>query len=305
MTHSMTGFASSNIDINLSKTERITLSIHMKSLNSRYFEVTSKLPYLLSNLEVAIHRVLKKTLERGHVYLTIKIQYDAAQPTKVIPALTTIKEYLHAINEIKASCNISEPVHLSTILQLPNILQVEDMVLHSNAEEAVLHAIETVAQQLIKTRMSEGTVLAKDIAKNMKDVQKNLTLVKKASTKAISEKKKDIDQTMQKLQTFLPDDSSVEKMMLEQSKLSLLSELEKIDINEEIVRATSHINNIVEILDNKKIISQGKKLDFTLQELNREVNTIASKCSHSTISSLTIDIKTDIEKAREQAQNIV
>lgn len=305
MTHSMTGFASSNIDINLSKTEKLSLSIHMKSLNSRYFEVTSKLPYLLTNLEVAINRVLKKSLERGHVYLTIKIQYDATQPTKVIPALTTIQGYLQAINEIKTACNIAEPVHLSTILQLPNILQVEDMVLNSSTEEAVLAVIETVAQQLIKTRISEGTILAKDIVKNMKDVQKNLTLIKKASAKAITDKKKDIDVTLKKLHAFAQDDSSVEKVMLEQSKLALLAELEKIDINEEIVRATAHIDNLLEILNTKKIISQGKKLDFTLQELNREINTIASKCSHSTISSLTIDIKADIEKAREQAQNIL
>lgn len=301
----MTGFASSIVEIALSKKEKLSLSIHLKSLNSRYFEMTCKLPYLLTNLEVAIHRALKKKLERGHVYLTVKIQYDATQPTVVIPAINTIKEYLKAIESIKSECKIKDAVNLSTVLQLPNILQVEDMSLNNANEDAILQAFISVADQLIVTRQSEGKVLAKDIETNIKDVLKNLVQIEKQSQKAFTKKKKEIDTVLQKLDKFQEQDTSVDKVILDQQKIILLSELEKIDINEEIVRATAHIKNIQELIKDKKQITLGKKLDFTLQELNREINTIASKCCDSSISSLTIDIKTDIEKAREQAQNIL
>jgi len=303
MTQSMTGFSSSIVEIAISKTEKLSLSLHLKSLNSRYFEVTCKLPYLLTNLEVAIQRVLKKKLERGHVYLTVKIQQDATQMV-VVPALNTIEQYLKAIKKIQTTCKIKEEVSLSTLLQLPNILQVEETAFTTKTEEKILNVIADLADSLMLTRKTEGNVLALDIETCIKEVLKNIKLIKKNSGVALTHKKKELDTVLTQIQAFASTDSSIEKALLEQHKITLLSELEKIDINEELVRAAAHIDSIQNLIKDSSA-SKGKKLDFTLQELNREINTIASKCSHSLISSLTIDIKTDIEKAREQAQNIL
>ena len=303
MIQSMTGFASGTIEVATSKTEKLSLVVQLKSLNSRYFELTCKLPYLLNNIEVAIHKILKKSLERGHVYITIKIQQDQTKHV-VVPAINTIKQYLQAIETIKKSCNIKEDVSLATLLQLPNILQTEEETLHSKIEEQILLGIEKIVEKLKEMRAKEGKVLAQDIKENIKEVIKNLKLIKKNSEKAFDEKKEKLDQVLKKLQIFEQTDTSIEKTILEQQKINLLSELEKIDINEELVRAQMHCKNIEQLIS-EKTESHGKKLDFTLQELNRETNTIASKCNHSTISSLTITIKTAIEKAREQAQNIV
>jgi len=303
MTQSMTGFSSSIVEIAISKTEKLSLSLHLKSLNSRYFEVTCKLPYLLTNLEVAIQRVLKKKLERGHVYLTVKIQQDATQMV-VVPALNTIEQYLKAIKKIQTTCKIKEEVSLSTLLQLPNILQVEETAFTTKTEEKILNVIADLADSLMLTRKTEGNVLALDIETCIKEVLKNIKLIKKNSGVALTHKKKELDSVLTQIQAFASTDSSIEKALLEQHKITLLSELEKIDINEELVRAAAHIDSIQNLIKDSSA-SKGKKLDFTLQELNREINTIASKCSHSLISSLTIDIKTDIEKAREQAQNIL
>lgn len=303
MTQSMTGFASAIVEISISKTEKLSLSMHLKALNSRYFETTCKLPYLLNQAEVSIQRILKKKLERGHVYLTIKVQQDATRHV-AIPSETTIQQYLQAINKIQKICKIKEPVSLSTLLQLPNIFQLEEESLQGSTEEKVLAAIEALADSLIKTRASEGSVLAKDISLQIKEINKKLLLVKKTSLQVCKEKKAALDSVIEQLHKIPTEEVSVHKCMLENQKNVLLAELEKIDINEEIVRATSHTKNIDELLKDK-CLSKGKKLDFTLQELNREINTIASKCSHSAISSLTIDMKTDLEKAREQAQNIL
>jgi uncharacterized protein (TIGR00255 family) len=303
MTQSMTGFASKIVEIPISKTEKLSLSLHLKALNSRYFEITCKLPYLLTHAEVSIHRILKKKLERGHVYLTVKVQHDATRHV-VIPSATMIQEYMQAIEQIQKICKIKESVSLACLLSLPNIFQIEEETVHGSAEDKVLKAIESLAQDLIITRESEGTVLMQDISLHIKDLMKKLALVKKTSLQVCKEKKEALNLVVQQLQAMESDLVSLQKSMLENQKTILLTELEKIDINEEVVRASSHAKNIIDLLKEKNQ-SKGKKLDFTLQELNREINTIASKCSHSAISSLTIDMKTDVEKAREQAQNIL
>ncbi|OGB86015.1 hypothetical protein A3J41_02375 [candidate division TM6 bacterium RIFCSPHIGHO2_12_FULL_38_8] len=303
MIQSMTGFASKIVEIPLSKTEKLSLSLHLKTLNSRYFEATCKLPYLLSHCEVAIQRILKRTLDRGHVYLFVKVQHDATRHV-VIPSKTTILQYLQAIHQIQNICKIKEPVTLASLLALPNIFQIEEETVSGTAEEKVLQAIEILAEELIATRVSEGKVLEQDIALHIKAVMKKLELVDKASLKVSKEKKESLNLLISKLQTKDTEQISVEQCMLENQKVTLLAELEKIDIHEEIVRAHAHAKNIISMLKDKNV-AKGKKLDFTLQELNREINTIASKCSHAQISSLTIDMKTDVEKAREQAQNIL
>jgi uncharacterized protein (TIGR00255 family) len=303
MTQSMTGFASKIVEIPISKTEKLSLSMDIKALNSRYFETTCKLPHVLSHCEVAIQRILKKKLQRGHIYLIIKVQHDATRHV-AIPSKATIEQYLQAIHEIQKICKIKEPISLTTVLSLPNIFQIEEGNVHGTAQENILNAVQDLADELIATRQSEGKILELDIAMHMKAVMKKLQLVHKSSLKVCKEKKESLDILISKLQSIPTDQVSVEKCMLDNQKIVLLAELEKIDIHEEIVRAESHAKNIIDLLKDKNI-SKGKKLDFTLQELNREINTIASKCCHSVISSLTIDMKTDVEKAREQAQNIL
>lgn len=303
MTQSMTGFACKIVDIPVSTKEKLSLSLHLKALNSRYFEITCKLPYVLSHAEVVMHRILKKKLERGNIYLTIKIQQDATNHV-IIPSKATIEQYLQAMKQIQKICKITEPISLTTVLALPNIFQIDEASVQGTAEEKVLKAVEVLADELILTRHSEGKILAQDIVMHMQQVIKKLACANKTSLQMCKEKKEALDILISKLQAAPADQISVEKCMLENQKIILLAELEKIDIHEEIVRANTHAKNIIDLCKDKNI-SKGKKLDFTLQELNREINTIASKCSHGVISSLTIDMKTDIEKAREQAQNIL
>lgn len=303
MIQSMTGFASASFEIESSKSEKISLTINLKSLNSRYFELTCKVPYILSNLEVSIHKILKKITERGHVYLTIKVQNN--QTTQVIvPAIHTIEQYLDAITTIKKTYKIKDDITLSTLLQLPNILQVEEESLTSKTEEQILAAIEKLGLMLKDTRLQEGKVLAQDIKNNIKNVIKSIKSINKQSSLVAQEKRKTLDKVLINLTKFEQTDTSLEKTVLEQNKMNLISDLEKIDIHEELVRAQMHCENIEKLIT-QKAESHGKKLDFTLQELNREINTIASKSPDSKISSLIIDVKTAIEKTREQAQNIV
>ena len=303
MIQSMTGYASAIIEIPIKEHEKLSLSVQVKSLNSRYFEATSKIPYLLTDSDVAIQKLLKQKLHRGHVYITIKIQHDALNHS-VIPALSIIKGYIAAINTIKTECHIKDDVSLHSILQLPNIFQTEEEALSKTTEAALLQKLEIIIDQLIAMRVDEGRILQKDITDQVHTVTKKLALIKNASAQTTLEKKEELDSVIAKIQTYALEDISANKCMLENQRMSLLSELEKIDIHEEVVRAGAHLASILEWVQASDV-AKGKKLDFILQELNREINTIASKCSHFTISSLAIDIKSELEKCREQTQNIV
>lgn len=303
MVQSMTGYASAVVEVPIKGDEKLSLSIHIKSLNSRYFEATCKLPYLLGNLEVALQRNLKQKLHRGHVYISVKVQLDTLQHD-IVPSIPTVKGYLKAINEIKDECKLTEDVRLDSILKLPNILQVEEEALSKKTETLILQEIDKISDQLIATRITEGKALVKDLKQQIFSITKHLNAIKKASGKAAKDKKSDLDGVIAKLQSYSKEDLCTTKCILENQKANLISELEKIDINEEIVRAHAHLKTIATWSTAKQDI-KGKKLDFILQELNREINTIASKCSNFTISTLAIDIKSELEKCREQAQNIV
>lgn len=303
MIQSMTGYASSIVDIPVKGHEKLSLSIQIKSLNSRYFEATSKIPYLLTDLDVAIQKLLKQKLHRGHVYITIKIQHDALKHS-VIPALPTIQGYINAINSIKKECNLKEDISLQTILSLPNIFQTEEEALSKATEAVLLQEIEKIIDLLITMRTVEGKILSQDIIHQVKIISHKLNLIKKSSNETRIEKKEELNSVISQLQAFTQEDICANKCLLENQKSTLLSELEKIDIHEEVIRAQAHLELIIQWLEVNEP-TKGKKLDFILQELNREVNTIASKCSHFTISSLAIDIKSELEKCREQTQNIV
>ncbi len=303
---SMTGFATSSVEVPLSLNNgNMVLSMSMKSLNSRFFELTCKIPSLLSNLEVPVQRILQKQLHRGHVSLHIKIVNCEALNEPIKPALDTIKNYLDAITTIRTKFNLQDQVTLAQILQLPNVLQSQESQLNEETENAILQAIGNLAEQMIKTQKTEGLQLAQDIKHQLASMTIKISQIQNLSINLIKEKKESLTKIMTELAAFEPtEQKTTEQCLLEAKKTTLMYEIEKIDINEETVRFNSHLGSVSQQFETQDPI-KGKKLDFTIQELNREINTIAAKCNNIAISSLAIDIKSELEKAREQAQNII
>lgn len=304
---SMTGFATSTIEIPLStNNEKMNLSINIKSLNSRFFEMSCKLPSLLSNLEVPLQRILQKQLHRGHVSLHIKIINSESLNEPVKPALKTIQNYLDAIAKIRTKFNLEDQVTLTQILQLPHVLQSQELELHETMQNHILQAIEKLSLQLIETQKKEGTQLAIDMQKQLASMKIKIAQIQILSVQIIKEKKEALTIIMSQLAAFDQNTEikTTEQCLLEAKKTTLMYEIEKIDINEETVRFNSHLQNVVLQIESTDPI-KGKKIDFIIQELNREINTIAAKCCNIEISSLAIDIKAELEKAREQAQNII
>ncbi len=294
---SMTGFSSQSLTLTMDENTKVNLIINIKSLNSRYFETTCKLPYALSNTETEIIKVLKKKLIRGHIYLSIYLGAQELLKGSVEPSIITIKGYLKAVDEIKKKFAIDGSLSLDTLIQMPNVFLMEEKEIDSAIAEKILQAINNCIEALIKTKHEEGIALKKDLALRISNMEREILIIAAAAEKLVEEQKTKVNEALKEIECD-------ESKLAEIRKNALYAILDKIDINEEIVRFKSHLRSISAQLESSDV-EKGKRLDFTLQEMGREINTVAAKCSDSTISTHAINIKVELEKAREQTQNIV
>lgn len=297
MTLSMTGFASKSITLSRNDESKVTVTLNLKSLNSRFFEATCRLPFPLSHLETIFVKEFKKKLLRGHIYFTVHLSDQSAFKEIVAPSTQTIAHYLNTVKTIKQQGSIEGNLSLDTLLTLPNVLQVQEQGIDEASKQKLLEATNEVIEQLIAARKEEGTALANDLEQRIAIMNDEIAFIETASLALIDRQKEKVN----RLSKELEDDESA---LAETRKSALYAVLDKIDIHEEIVRFKSHLANLKSTLRGNSN-EQGKRLDFTLQELAREINTITAKCSDATIGSHAINIKVEIEKAREQAQNIV
>jgi uncharacterized protein (TIGR00255 family) len=297
MIYSMTGFASKAVTLTSPDNGKATLTINLKAVNSRFFEVTFRLPYQISSLETELDKRLKQQLFRGHINFSVQLDNPSFFKGAVQPALNTIDGYVQAITAIKEKTGLSQDVTLDQILQLPNIFAIEDRNLDDASKQAIFDHVQALIEEVLEARKQEGARLLTDIHTRINSMDRGIAVIETRAQEMIEQQKAKINSVMQELQ----GDSNA---LADMRKNALFALLDKMDIHEEIIRFKSHTENI------KKQIAapgmeKGKKLDFTLQELGREINTITAKCSDALISSHAIDIKVEIEKAREQIQNIV
>jgi uncharacterized protein (TIGR00255 family) len=293
----MTGFVSKAVSINLDDTSKVSVTLSIKSLNSRFFETTFKVPYTLSSLETELIKILKTHLVRGHVYCTIHLANQTLVQPQIEPAMSAIKGYLKAVDTIKQECGIAGTVSIDNLLGLPNVFVVQEKEIDPKVTQTILEEMLNLAQSLSTVRAQEGLVLKKDLMQRMAVVETEIQAIEKAALQLLEDQKQKIAQEMNTIDLD-------ETKLADIRKAALYAILDKIDIHEEIVRFKSHMKNIHEQLESATT-EKGKKLDFTIQELGREINTIGAKCSDANIGARAINVKVELEKAREQVQNIV
>ena len=296
MLQSMTGYSAKNFTFTVNAENKVNVLISIKTLNSRFFELTPRMPYVFSALETQLISYFKKELKRGHIYLNVTLSDPDAFQTDIEPSLSSLKGYLNAINKIKKTFNIQEEVTISDILRLPNILVTKEENLDENLKNNFFNAIEILTKELLNERNKEGVELEKDIEKRIAIMQEKIKEISSIFEKTFKSRQEDINKKL----VSLDSESEIDEIRIKAFYL----ELDKMDINEEIVRFKSHAQNLSQTI-NSNMTEKGKQLDFTLQELGREINTILAKTSSSEISSLALNVKVEIEKTREQAQNIV
>lgn len=297
MLQSMTGFATKTITIASLRGDQAYVTLSLKSLNSRFFETTFKSPQPFSYLETTIIKLLKKKLVRGHVYLTLSCSSSDLFQGEIQPNIATAQVYVDALKKIKSECHLDSPITLDHLVRISGIFGIQEVALQPQAEEAILVAIDQVIEMIVTARNQEGELLYKDIYHRAQILERFIDEIVSRSSLVVENQKNKMTQALQALEV---EDSP----LIESQKTALYIALDKMDIQEEITRFKSHLSNLNKQLSSQEI-EKGKRIDFIMQEMNREINTIAAKCADTEIGTTAINIKVELEKIREQIQNIV
>ena len=285
MLQSMTGYGSNSLKI-----DDLEINIELKTLNSRYFDSKISLPPCLSSQELHFNNILKDKLKRGKVDLKIKITGSINNGVTFNKAI--IKKYIDELGEIS---DFDNSQILKAVLNLPNTIDKEEQIILDNQLQKILEALNLVVSDVMSHRKNEGINTKNDLLKNINTIESHIKKVEKYSEAHKKTIKEDLETKAQNL-NIENDYGRFEQ--------ELLYYLEKMDINEELVRLKSHINFFIETLDNAQD-EKGKKLGFISQEIGREINTVGSKCNNSKIQNHVVEMKSSLEKIREQSLNLL
>jgi uncharacterized protein (TIGR00255 family) len=297
MVLSMTGFSSRTSQISRDNGTPLQVNITLKALNARFFETSCRIPHAFNYLELPCTKLLKEKLVRGSIYCTINVSNLQGMTVTVTPATQLVKGYLKALEIIKQETDISGQITLTDLLTFPDIFEKTETPLDEAIGNKILALLEKTAEDLTKSRQTEGAALAQDLQHRLTTLKELLQKIEPRSQAVFQERKTKILTT---LQALVPSAAETP----EQSLPFLYSQLEKLDIHEELVRLKVHIQSFQDCLSSQEV-EKGKKLDFITQELMREITTLTAKAGDAQLSSFGIAFKVELEKMREQVQNIL
>jgi uncharacterized protein (TIGR00255 family) len=289
---SMTGFGRAEVS-----KQGITIGTEVRSVNSRYLDVALRAPRNITQREKELKDIIRTFLNRGNLNIVIKIELDSngAIPVKVNTAAA--KSYYKLLNQLRKSIKLRETVKLEHLLTFSEVLEpIEEEESNDLEWELVKEALGQALENLNKMRIQEGQELSKDLEKRIHLMDETLNEIEELSKGRIPEEREKLHERIMQL---LDDKSIIDQNRLE-LEIALLAD--KLDVTEECVRYRSHNKFFLEAL--LKDESAGRKLNFLVQEMNREANTIGSKSNDATISHKVIGLKEELEKIREQLQNI-
>ena len=286
MPNSMTAF--SRIDVN---SEFGSLIFEVKSVNHRFIEINFKIPELFKKLELQMRDLLKEALVRGKVECSIIINENTVlSETKIDQA--QLENYLGLIQKVKSKVGESDKISITDFLNLPGVLN-QKPIESSGLEKSCLEGFKETIKKLKEFREIEGKKLKKDITEKIKLIEVHLESLEKKLPRLLDLNRKRLEKRISDLAVQIDRDRLDQEMVLLANRS---------DIDEEIVRLRSHSSEVIRLLDTDNAI--GRKLDFLMQEMNREANTIGSKSLSEFTSKVAIELKVLIEQIREQVQNI-
>jgi len=294
---SMTGYSNQTVSIPLA-TGTLQAHISLKSLNARFFEATCKLPHALSHLETEISKKLKHRLYRGNVYCTVFAYNPHIFKSHLQPSDGMIASYLEGVSYIQQTYNIPGEMDINRFISLPHIFETHEEPISQEALDHIRNAIDDLIERLLEDRKQEGATLEQDIKDRLSTVSTTIKQLEERAQTFLEERRAKLMENLPETQESASEESRDHQMHM------IHAQLDKIDIHEEIVRFKNHLDNMYSCIASEQV-EKGKRLDFILQELFREINTINAKCSDAQLSNFAITIKVELEKAREQVQNIV
>ncbi len=291
MIKSMTGFGRSEV----TEGDR-RYTVEMKSVNHRYLDANIKMPKKLSFFESSIRNELKNYVQRGKIDIFITYE-DFSESNVCIKYNKDIAaEYLGYLKTMSEDFGLDNDIRVSTLSRYPEVFSMEEQTVdEEEIWKGLVKAIQGAAKGLEETRIREGQNLADDLIAKLDGMLEHVAFIEERSPQIIEEYRKKLDERIREL---LGDATVDEARLL--TEVTIFAD--KVCVDEEIVRLRSHIETMKQALCDGGSI--GRKLDFIAQEMNREANTILSKASDLAVSNRGIDLKTEIEKVREQIQNI-
>ena len=289
MLQSMTGFGNASLNSELGK-----ISVDIRSLNSKNLDLNYNLNPIFKNVENDIRKILTQSLKRGKVDLKINFKISENNFNSNLNH-DVIKSYIKDLKKITPGTLIDGAEFLKIAITLPNSIETNRPDLNQNLLDAIKELVKNAVKELVDFRTQEGNSLEKDLLNNLDLIQKKLAQLKKLAPERIRGVKERIKKNLEDLKIDLE---------LNRFEQELIYHLEKLDINEELVRLKNHLMFFKKTVNDKQI-EKGKKLTFISQEIGREINTIGSKSNHLLMQQTVVEMKNELEKIKEQLLNVL
>lgn len=292
MITSMTGFGRGEASEN-----GITVTVELKSVNSRYLDISLRLPQTLQDKELVVKEILQDHVERGKVNVSIRVDKSDTGEPEITFNENLVQGYKEMLNDLREAAGIEEPITLQTFLEFNDIFESreDDEETKEQIWDLSQQAVKDAAEELKKMRRQEGSQLENDLNQRIDHIEEMLNIVMDKVDGRSEEIKEDLIERINEL--IESDKIDPDRLEMEVAVL-----VDKMDITEEIVRTQSHIKFFREAVNNNN--SVGRRLNFLSQEINREINTIGSKANDSEISQYIVKAKESLEQIREQVQNV-
>lgn len=289
---SMTGFGRGNVSI-----ENFSVTVDIKTVNNRFLDVNLRMPIELQPIEGDLKRLITDRLSRGRV--DVNLNYERSEEVVYELNRPLIAGQLSALKQLKEAFNLDGEVDLNYIARLPNAFQAAITDLSEDYANAIRKSLENALTALETMREAEGESLKGELEFRLGEIEKHLPIIEGESENVVEEYR---ERLSKKITDML--DKSDAQIEIDQGRLAqeVAYLATRSDISEEITRLRIHINQFRSIMSEENDV--GKRLDFLTQELNREANTIASKTQNLTVKESSLTIKAEIEKIREQVQNV-
>ena len=290
MVISMTGYGLSE-----TSSSNYSVIVELKSLNSRYLEVNSKIHESFYKYEHDIISLVRKTCKRGKVYINIYLKENSRDKKHIKINQNKLNDYILGVELLKKELNSTDNVNIDYFLKLPDIFEQIDSIGQEN-NKFILGCVKQALKELNGHRLKEGKIIEKDILSKIKIIDKEIKKIIRLSAGNLD---KEVHRIRKKIESLVQNIDLDENRLYQEVGIIL----EKKDINEELSRLQGHLDLLKSyVLDKDEI---GKKSNFLLQEINREINTIGAKVDKLSIKHIVVDIKNNIEQIREQVQNIL
>ncbi len=277
--------------------ENFDVTVEIKTVNNRFLDINLRIPYELQPVDAGLKKLITKRLSRGRV--DVNIQFERGEEIVYELNRPLIAGYLSALKQMQDEFALSGEPDINVIARLPNVLQNPKEGLSEDFIKGIETALNAALDELEAMREVEGNSLQVELDSRLTEIQKHLPAIEKESDNVAEEYRQRLKKRITELLSKSDSQIEIDQARLAQEVAYLA---ERSDISEEITRLKSHLDQFRQIMGEDKEI--GKRLDFLTQELNREANTISSKTNNLTVKESALAIKAEIEKIREQIQNV-